>query len=469
MYQRSLLTLALCAALPLTLTGCSTFRSYENELTETSNHLQTGNVSAALATLESNNKSVISDDKDLLYYMEKGELLRLNGDIDGSQRSWTSAEDKVFNTEESTGVDSNKLAGQVGSLLVNDRVRRYDGYDYEKVMLTTQKALNLLVLGDLEAARVEIKKTHQREGEIAEARDKQYLEEEKEAKEKGIEVTYKELKGYPIETLDDPAVLGLKNSYQSAFSHYLAGYVYEALGERSLASPGYRKAIELKPSTPILEAGLKGLNSRRPGNNESDVLIVVQDGMAPARSSVSIPLPIPTPTHGVIIAAVSFPIIKPDDSGSSASSLKVGSRSVPLAEITNTELMSRRSLRDDMPGIILRTSVRAIGRAVVQKQLNDQNFLVGLAAGLAGAVVEGADERTWRTLPESIRIGRLTLKQGEHQINLNGHSIPVKITDKHQVVVLRSIGSQVYLAANTNPSAAETTLSAAAETAVETK
>ncbi len=57
---------------------------------------------------------------------------------------------------------------------------------------------------------------------------------------------YKDLQGYPVPALDAPEVVGLKNSYQSAFSHYLSGFVYEALGENDLAAPGYRKAAELR-------------------------------------------------------------------------------------------------------------------------------------------------------------------------------------------------------------------------------
>lgn len=84
-------------------------------------------------------------------------------------------------------------------------------------------------------------------------------------------------------------MLGLKNSYQSAFSHYLAGFVYEALGERGLAAPGYRKAAELRPETPLLEQALLDLDSPPPEADESEVLVVIQSGFAPARDSVRIP------------------------------------------------------------------------------------------------------------------------------------------------------------------------------------
>ena len=41
----------------------------------------------------------------------------------------------------------------------------------------------------------------------------------------------KEINGYPVETLNDPEVLALKNGYSNALSHYLAGFLYEVLGE----------------------------------------------------------------------------------------------------------------------------------------------------------------------------------------------------------------------------------------------
>ncbi|KGS11905.1 lipoprotein, partial [Pseudomonas coronafaciens] len=241
---------ALVLIIATQLAGCSAFRSYDAELKETSQQLASGNVDAALGSLEKNNTG---EDKDLLYYFEKGELLRAKGDFSGSQIAWRTADRTVFKWEESVKLDTDKYLASFGSFLVNDKVRRYEGYDYEKVMLTTQMALNLLARNDFEGARTEIKKTHEREAVIAELRDKQYLKSEHEAENQGVKTQFKELRGYPVALLDAPEVISLKNSYQSAFSHYLAGFVYEALGEKGLAAPGYRKAAELRPNTPLLE------------------------------------------------------------------------------------------------------------------------------------------------------------------------------------------------------------------------
>lgn len=456
MLPRTLGILVLIVAVQLT--GCAAFRSYDTELQQTNQQLTSGNVDGALMLLEKHNTS---DDKDLLYYFEKGELLRSKGDLAGSQTAWRHADQSVIAWEDAVKLDSGKYLAQFGSYLVNDKVRRYEGYDYEKVMLTTQMALNLLEQNDFDGARIAIKKTHEREAVIAELRDKQYLKSEEEAQSHGVTLQYKDLKGYPVESLDDPEVVGLKNSYQSAFSHYLAGFVYEALGEKDLAAPGYRQAAELRPNTPLLDQALIDLDaagSQNTGTDGSEVLLVLQTGFAPARDSIRIPLPLPI-DNNLVITTLSFPVIRSDTSTPFFNQVGIDGQPVNLTALNSTTAMSRRALRDDMPGILVRTTVRAISRGVAQKKLNEVNPLAGLALGIASAVTEGADTRTWRTLPDNTLVARIRLKPGEHQVvlpsSLGGTHVRLKIDRPYQVVTLRAIGNQVYsggLAAQVIPS-----------------
>lgn len=74
MSSRALTALALIATVQLA--GCAAFRNYDTELQQTNQQLSAGNVDGALMILEKNNAG---DDKDLLYYFEKGELLRSRG------------------------------------------------------------------------------------------------------------------------------------------------------------------------------------------------------------------------------------------------------------------------------------------------------------------------------------------------------------------------------------------------------
>ena len=449
-------TLAVIAVSAVTLlSGCSVFRNYDSELAQTNMQLASGNIDAALTLLEKNN---FGADKDLLYYFEKGELLRAKGDLSGSQNAWSSADVVVGQWEESVKLDAGKYLAQFGSFLVNDKVRRYEGYDYEKVMLTTQMALNLLAVNDFDGARIAIKKTHEREAVIADLRDKEYLKSEEEADKEGIKTELKDLHGYPVASLDAPEVVGLKNSYQSAFSHYLAGFVYEALGEKGLAAPGYRTAAELRPNTPLLEQALKDLDQKSAKDEDSDILIVVQSGLAPARGSIRVPLTLPI-SAGVVIAPLSFPVIKPDTSTAPLTQIGVDGQQLTLTQLNSITTMSRRALRDDMPGIIVRTTVRAATRGVAQEKIKQVSQLAGIAVGFTSTVFEGADTRTWRTLPDNTHVVRLRLKKGEHQVAVGTTVLKITVDQRYQVISLRAVGNQVFasgLAVHATPSASPT-------------
>ena len=63
----------------------------------------------------------------------------------------------------------------------------------------------------------------------------------------------------------------------------------------------------------MLEQALLDLDASRVAADESDVLIVVQSGLAPARDSIRLPLPIPI-NGNLVITPLSFPVIKADTS-----------------------------------------------------------------------------------------------------------------------------------------------------------
>lgn len=425
------------------IAGCSAFRNYNQELNSVIENVEAGNVNNALSILDSNNKS----NQDILYFFEKGELLRLKPDLSASQSVWMSANQQIQTWEDSVKVNPMRYVDNVMSFIVNDKVIPYDGHDYEKVMLTTQMALNFLAMSDWSSARVAITQTHERETLIAKVHDLLYMKEEDVANEQGINTKFQDLNGYPVETLNSPSVMRLKNSYQNAFSHYLAGYVYEALGERSLAAPGYRNAIELRPDVPALKSALANLTSNiGRSKNTSDVLVVFESGLAPKRVPFSLSIPIPT-NNGIVQVSISLPVIEDVGSSYSFDSIMVNGKSYPLSEVANINAMARRSLRDELPMIILRTVTRATVRGVTQAQLNKEvSPLAGLAVGIAGMFLEQPDLRTWRTLPSSISIARLYLPKGEQTIVLpNGEHFNVTISNNYHVFQFRQIGNRVFI------------------------
>ena len=443
---RLLWVLTLSAA----LTGCASMQSHDKLASDVQSAGRTGGVSAALAQLEASAKS--EDDKTaLLYNLERGELLRMDRRYEDSTNAFLLADIKVKEWEETAKTNPTKLMGTVGAALISERLKNYEGQDYEKVWLTTRLAMNRVALGDFENARVDIKRTHEREAIIAEFRSKETLAAEEEAKSKGAAAGGKELNGYPVETLNDPEVLALKNGYQNALSHYLAGFMYEVLGESGLAAPGYRKAIELKPETGVLEEGLRGLDNRtsftwKRRQRMTDVLFVVEAGDAPARKPKAFQLPVPT-GRGMVLTSISYPVIEPSKDPL-LTTLSAAGTDLKLEKVVDVNVMARRALKDEMPGMVLRGVTRAIAKGVMQNELQKGGGLVGgLIGAVASAATEVADDRMWRMLPGRVYIARGYLPPGEHVVTVNGRALPepVKIDGQYALVPLRLYENTVLM------------------------
>src|ERR1044072_1762382 len=102
-------------------------------------------------------------------------LQRLGNRYPDSQKTWMTANTRIQVRVHDPIAQAASLARSSSSYLLSDKLRSYDGYDYEKVMLNTYIALNYLALGDYDNARVAIKQTHELEAGIAEERAKELV------------------------------------------------------------------------------------------------------------------------------------------------------------------------------------------------------------------------------------------------------------------------------------------------------
>lgn len=247
------------------IVGCAT-DNYSKNNTDVFSTVASGKYSDAISQYTEKNKSIIGSAPDLLNNLELGELHRLNGNIKESTAIWNKADERIEAWENESRLNVKDVAGNVGSFLLNDSKRNYDGKDFEKTIISTRLALNYIAEKDFQSARVKIVNVAEREELIATLREKAFVAAEEEAKSKGVTTKFdpKDIKGYPFEIFDDPAVKNLRNGYQNAFAWYLTGFIHEALREPSLATPAYQKALQIKPDVQLFKASLSNLGRNPP-------------------------------------------------------------------------------------------------------------------------------------------------------------------------------------------------------------
>ena len=427
-------------------------RSYKSETDKTINLLDQSGPDFASQSLNDNN--------DVLYHLEYGSLLRMGIKYPQSESNFIAANAYVdaWAASYHNGTWGN-IADTFEATLVNDNVLDYQIKDYEKVMLITYRALNALNQGDWDGARVQIQRMYQLEQLIQNYRDAQYAE----AQEKSQELpkntySYDQFvanneANYDFDSISSPQVLALKNSYQNAFSHYLAGFVFEALGEDSLARPGYLKALQLNPSNAMISQSIANLDkNNKPSKTQTDLFLIEEIGHAPQIKSHNLNVPYFYSVNGrncVNSISISFPGLVPDRVNTYANSFTVDTQSVQPSLFTNVNLMAARYLHDDLPNIFIRNMLRATrDLAAEQSACNNGSTLLNIAALGAGVILNRADERAWVLLPNQIYVSRIRVPRGAHSVSVNTALGPkvlkVNLTGAYHVISWRVIGNQVY-------------------------
>ncbi len=143
--------------------------------------------------------------------------------------------------------------------------------------------------------------------------------------------------------------------------------------------------------------------------------------------------------RGVVAVSVSYPVIEPSNDPL-LSNLSAAGYDFKLEKVVDVNVMARRALKDEMPGMVLRGMTRAIAKGVLQNEMQKRGGLVGgLIAAAATVATEQADDRMWRMLPGRVYVARGYLPPGEHRISINGRMLeePIHIDGQYALVPLR--------------------------------
>ena len=416
------------------LAGCAT-QIQQVKMNDSREQFKKGDLNNTISTIQSS-----FPNKNTLYFLEMGQTQRLQGPahIPKSTRNLIIADQDVQRWEIRTNERLKRSLNDIGSYVLSEGLSNdYDLKPYEIGLLSQYLSLNHIAQGRWNDAMVEAKKMASREKVIEELVQKKIAsisnaqsDQQNQPNTKGSTSRIEAIGGYPVNLLDDYETRNLKNSYQNPSSYYLSAFIYESQGETSLAAPGYRLAIELRPSVDFFKSSLanldKNIKNKQKGK-DADTLFVIDTGYLPKITSLKINQSFNIGS-GPKFITMTFPVIEQSTELFSPNFVEVAGQSIRPELTSSIDAMARKNLKDDMPAYVLRATSRAIisltaqlaaDRAAQQRNNKDNNAaMVGALAGLMTAValqaINVADVRHWSTLPSQTYMARVNLPVGQN-------------------------------------------------------
>lgn len=424
---RSFLILAI-----LFLIGCATY--YQKRL-EFQEYFASGNLQSANNFLNKNKKAAEKKDR-LLYFMDQGVVEHMLGNYHESNESFEKA--YIFLEDYRKNFSSDALA-----LLSNPMVQAYTGEDFEIVLIHYYKALNFIMLGELNSALVEVKRINIKLNQL----NDQYGQR--------------------------------KNRYkQDAFAQLLTGLIYEADKDYNNAFISYRNAYntytelydeafdinvpqQLKLDL-LRSADYMGFTSElsyyqkkfdyiydveKRYNSQPQLVFFWLNGLGPVKAESSVNFAMVKGQGGIVNFqnedhSLSIPVVLPPqqqrDGGTDFSDVKFVRMALPkylerkpiiteakilvndtcmqMELVENINKIAFSVLEDRLLRELGKSLLRLATKQAAELALRQENEDLGALLSIANAISEKADTRNWQTLPHSIYYARLPLQLGENKL-----------------------------------------------------
>jgi hypothetical protein len=355
-----------------------------------------------------------------LVALERAVLLQAIGQYKYSARDLSAAETELDYLDLSADA-----LGKIGNYIYSDSAEKYKAPPTERLAMNAFNMLNYLAQGDLEGAGVEARR-------FTVTRD--YLQ-------------------------------SIDRTSHGAFGSYLAGFVFEKLGEPDRALRYYEEALEAGDievcREPILR--LSRLSDYRgpklrdylgrvqpsspneadgpPANDDSDGEILIVFGLG--RVSYKVPKRIPVGAAigyaGVSVTAdpdilaytalkvLVYPELVAWDNSVTNAGVSLDGRSAPVELLTNLDAEIVREYEAIKPRIMAAAVTRMLARAAAaegarrlpDKSQKSMRLLAALATEAALIGLDKPDTRSWTFLPAKAYVCRVRVPPGPHEIRVN--------------------------------------------------
>ena len=404
MFRRLLFFICWILILGSFLCSCLSFSQKRRPLVE---EVSRGEYEKAFATY----KKLAKRKPTLIDLMDQGLILNLLKKHEESNEIFEEAERKI---EE---LVTKSLSREFGTYLVNDLTQAYSGEEFERIYVHIMMAFNYLALGKLESALVEVRKIDHE-----------------------LQVYSDYYQG--------------KNTFKDyAFAHYLSGLIHEAGGEFNDAFISYRKAyysyeeysgyfgIEIPESlkTDLLYTSLDlGFYEEYEKFSQKFSMKMSKEDVKKRRQSKEIILFVALgkvahkverywgiDTAGGTVLKIAYPEFVPTPYVVHNVKRDQQRHYLESFLVDDVSAVAIRTLQDRISFIKAKAIARALAKAsastaagiAVAKETNSPGwgYLTAFFTNLLLSYTERADTRSWLTLPEQIRLFRITVDPSDNE------------------------------------------------------
>lgn len=456
--------LLLTLLLALFFSGCA---SYNSESSKFISDWESGNyIAAAQAVADKASKKEDNKKDGLVWNLERGAILRGAKDFDKSLVSFEQAEAFVQAAE----IESDtKVSSEAAALATNLTQLPYNGYFYDRIMLNTYQALNHIVIGDLDAARVELNRASQRQRDALNENAKRIEKAEAEAR-KVEEVQLEDGTSYVDKAKEDEGFnsnidaiyeeddgVALYSDYVNPFSVFIDGlyFMSNPAGPSDLerARKSFQRVAQMAGSNQFLQDDLKMAEAAASGTPVNDMTYVIfETGSAPFRKEIRIDIPVFLVSNDVPYVGAAFPRLAYNDDYSKKLEVDLGSTTISPELVCSMDSVVKTEFYNELPIVITKTLVAAGTKALAAyaiSEATDGNIFAKIATSAYQLAMNKADLRTWRSLPKEFQYcSFVTPETGEIEVRnpVSGESHPIQLESNNvNVVYVRATGSAAPL------------------------
>ena len=441
-------------SLLIALSGCSSLQNYTKHSAQARASIAAGNFNGALATFP---ETAATGKDEVLIRLERGMILQDAGLFEQSSHEFELADKQIRDYQDRAVISASKTASEVGTLILNEQVMSYEGEDFEIILLHALNAMNYLMRGDLEGARVEVRNSYESQGQLSAKHEKEMQKAQEDSHSSDWERSFDKADSQGYAQLKDKAST-VASLYQDAFASYISALVYELGGESDDAYIDLKKAYQAYPSCRSIQRDLVRLSGKIGFREDQgqwekkfgrfkavpkdavDVFVVFSYGLAPYKVPLNIPIPI---SRGFTFA--SLPVYRFSPSDISGGLVTAGGLNEETSTVFDVDAVAARNLLDDYPIIFVKQVARSYIKAKATSQLEHNFGDAGAILGIfASAITEQADLRAWLSLPKQIQVARLFVPRSSPDISIRnlpyGSSSTVQIPKgaSHIIVYCRA-------------------------------